>query len=121
MKYLFLFIFSMSAFGQYAKLGMINKVVTTAGTPELVTTNDLYVRHVSFAAPSDNTGLVFLGVSAATATAANGITLTKGAAAVPGSIFQLGSTVNVSQKINLKDIYVNVATNGDHVNVLYIE
>lgn len=111
-------LFSTSIHAQTAKLGIINKVVAASSTPEALTSSDLLVKKAWLAAPSDNTGLVFIGLSAATATAANGIVLPKGSATVAGTILNLESD---KSKINLKEIFVGVATNGDHVNVFYIE
>lgn len=122
MKYLILFLVSFNLYAQTARVGMINKAVASSGTPEALTTSDLLVRKFRMAAASDNTGLIFIGTSAATATAANGITLVRGTAAVPGTVLEFGGLENNSgPKINLKDIYVGVATNGDQVNVLYVE
>lgn len=122
MKFLILFFLSFEVFAQSAKIGMINKTVAASGTPEALSSSDLYVRKVRIAAASDNTGLVFVGTSTSNATAANGITLTKGAATVPGTVFEFGDMSNsAGPKINLKEIFVGVATNGDQANVFYVE
>lgn len=112
----------LSVFAQTAKIGMVNKTVAASSTPERLIDTDLLVRKFRVAAASTNTGLIFMGSSVATATAANGITLNKGSATVPGTVLEFGGLENNSgPKINLKDIYVGVATNGDKVNVFYIE
>lgn len=122
MKYLILFLVSFNLYAQTARVGMINKAVASSGTPEALTTSDLLVRKFRLAAASDNTGLIFIGTSVTTATAANGITIVKGTAIVPGTVLEFGGLENNSgPKINLKDIFVGVATNGDQVNVLYVE
>lgn len=122
MKYLVLFLISFNLLAQSAKLGMINKTVAASGTPEALSSSDIYVRKVRIAAASDNTGLVFVGTSASNATAANGITLSKGSATVSGTVLEFGDMSNsAGPRINLKDVYVGVATNGDQVNVFYVE
>lgn len=122
MKYLILFLMSFNLYAQTAKIGVLNKTVTTAGTAERLSSTDLIVRMAEIQAASDNTGLMFIGTSSSTASAANGIALTKGTATVPSGVLEIGNMSNQSgPRVNLKDIWVDSATNGDQVNVLYVE
>jgi hypothetical protein len=63
-----------------------------------------------------------VGNSAANAVAARGVVLIKPTATVPASPVCLGDLANNSgPKINLKNIFVDVATSNDEVNIFYIE
>lgn len=105
-----------------ARIGQINKEVAASGTPERISATDFLVRKAYIKAAGDNTGLVYVATSSAGCSATNGFVLTKGTVTVAGSLLELNSTLASGDKpINLKDLWACVATNGDQVNVLYIE
>lgn len=110
-----------TAMAQTAKTGQIHKTVTTAGTPLALSSTDLYVRRVLLQCSGANTGTTcFAGTSAANAVAAKGIVMAKPTATAEAQpvVLEVGPG---EAKINLKEIYVDVATNADEVNAFYIE
>jgi len=122
MKFLLILLISFGAHAQSAKLGTLSVTIDASGTPEVISTAALYVREAYISAASSNTGLIYIGVSGATATADAGTTLTKGSGTLVGSVLKLGDLSNgASPKINLADIWAGAATNADRVNVFYVE
>lgn len=111
---------SFKALAQSAVMGAVTKTVTTAGTPERLSANDLYVRCVHLQAVSTNTGIAFVGTSLANAVSGTAYALVKGSATVPATQVSF-CPMSAGPRINLKDIWVGVATNGDKVVALYVE
>ena len=110
------------SFAQTAKIGMLSVTIDSNSSPERLSETDLIVRRAQIIGASNNSGLIFIGTSAASAVAANGVTLTKGTVTIPGTIFLVGDLANNSgSKVNLKDIWAGAASNGDKVNVFYVE
>ena len=121
MKYLLLFLFSTSLYAQSAKVGMISKTVTSAGTPLVLSSADILVRKVWFAYSASNTGSIgYVGNSAANAVAATGIPIVKATATIAAPILTIEPPIG-GPKLNLADIWVDVATSGDEINAFYIE
>lgn len=111
-----------AAYGQSAIVGQVHKTVTTAGTPLQVSSTDLYVRQACFQCSSANTGTTcFMGTSAAKAVAAQGITMAKPTATAVANPYCVGEVADRGAKLNLKDIWVDVASNADEVNVFFVE
>lgn len=105
-----------------AILGNIHKTVATAGSPQAVSSTTLLVRQACFQCSSVNTGTTcFVGASATFATAARGIVMSKPTATVVQPAFCIGDATAKDRAIDLAGIYVDVATNNDEVNVLYLE
>lgn len=115
---------SLSAFAQpVAIFGSISKTVTTAGTPERLSATSIPVKQVCLQCSSANSGTTcFFGASSAGALAATGVTLVKPTASIPDALVCFGDLGNNSgPKLDLTNIWVNVATNGDEVNAFYVE
>lgn len=88
--------------------------VATATTAVALASTDTWAIGLSLAAPAGNTGVVYLGDS--TVAAAN------------GRVIAAGGTLNfadlvgkdlASAKINLKNVYVDAANNGDKLTFAY--
>ena len=98
---------------EYIKAKQLIKTVTASGTPEAIASEFTQFSHAIFiglkAARTPNTGRVYLGVSSANDS--QPITLdaseTKSISAAPGVIY------------SLHEWYLDVATNGDGVVVIY--
>lgn len=113
-----------TAFAQPAALfGSISKTVTTAGTPEVLSANDLFVKVVCMQCSVANSGnFCYFGASQALAASATAVTMVKPTASIPDALVCFGDMANNSgPKLNLKAIWVNVATSGDEVNAFYIQ
>lgn len=112
-----------NAFAQTAFVGQIHKTVASAGTPERVSATDLLVRKAWFVYSFSNTGTTgYVGNSAANAVAAKGLVLVKPTATVPSQPVEIGDLGhNAGPRFNLKEIWVDSSSNGDEVNVFYIE
>lgn len=91
------------------------KTVASTGTPEAVSSTNLFVRTVTFtgikAARTANAGTVYVGFTSTNdeqfmSIASNG---------------QLVMTAPEDRVINLKNIYIDVANNGDGVGVAYMQ
>ena len=106
-----------------ARFGGISKTVTTAGTPERASATALLVRQACFQCSGANTGTTcFVGATSALTLAATGIVLVKPTATIPDALVCFGDLSNGSgPRLDLNSFWVNVATNGDEVNVFYIE
>ena len=121
MKFLLALLLTTNLYAQSAKIGMIHKTVTTAGTPLALSSTDILVRKVWFAYSASNTGAIgYVGNSVTNAVAARGIPVVKATASIAAPILTMEAPAP-GPKLNLADIWVNVATNGDEVNAFYIE
>lgn len=116
-------LFASTAFAQTATIGQIFKTVTSAGTPLQVSSSDLIVRHACFQCSFANTGTsCYVGTSVTKAVAALGVAMSKPTATAVAQPFCIGSlSSNAGPGINLKNIWVDVATSNDEVNVIYTE
>lgn len=96
------------------KYKTIEKLVAAAGTRACLSATDLFSSHARLKARSNNAGLVYVG--GADVAAANGYHLAANAE------IQLGDLMRGAQNeaINLKDVCIDAATNGDGVRVIYI-
>ncbi len=121
MKYLLALIFSTSLYAQTAKIGMIAKTVASNATPERLSSTNLLVRCAHIQAVSTNTGLAFAGTSVSNAVSGQGWTLARGSLSVPATDLSLCPVDLRGPKINLYDIFIGVAVNGEKVVAYYIE
>lgn len=97
-----------------AKYKSIEKLVTTAGTRVPLSATDLYSSQVRIKARSNNSGIVYIGGSDVAST--NGYHLAANAEVLLGDLMR----EHGNEAINLKDVYVDAATNGDGVRVIYV-
>jgi hypothetical protein len=119
-----LMLLSTSVFAQpVAIFGSISKTVTTAATPERLSATSVLVKQVCLQCSFANSGnTCYFGASSAGALAATGVALVKPTSAIPDALVCFGDLGNNSgPKLDLKNIWVNVATNSDEVNAFYIE
>jgi len=93
------------------------KTVTTAGTRVALSTTAIWARGIRISAPAGNAGAIFIGD--VTVAAANGISIAAGGILSFSEVFINPPGDLVS--INLKDVYVDAATNGDKVTFAYLE
>jgi len=91
--------------------------VATAGVAVPLSGTDLYVRKAQLRAPASNSGAVFLGDS--TVSAASGLKLAAGEYETLQVADPDAGDAGKDLLINLKDVYVDAATNGDKLGVLY--
>lgn len=85
--------------------------VTTAGTSKPLSTTSLAAMEIYVSAPSGNTGSVFVGDSTVSST--RGIEIPK------GTTQKL--CIEMGRNMDLKDWYVDAATSGDKLNVVFIK
>ena len=90
--------------------------VAAAGTAVQVSSSEIRTQSVIIQAPVDNTGDIFVGDSSVDS--ANGIIIRPG-----NSLDFTGDNMGQGGdfEINLSDLYVDAATNGDEVRVMYVE
>jgi len=94
-----------------------SKTVATAGTRVALSTSPVWARGIRISAPSANAGVIYIGDN--TVAAANGISIAAG-----GILSFSESFINPPGDlvaINLADVYVDAATNGDKVTFAYLE
>ena len=96
------------------KYKSLEKLVTTAGTRVALSSTKLSVSHVVIKARSNNTGVVYVG--GVDVAAANGYPLAAGAEVRLGDLTE-GAGAN--ELFNLAEVYLDAATNGDGVRVIY--
>lgn len=96
------------------KYKSFEKLVTTAGTRVALSSSKLLSSHVVIKARSNNSGIVYVGGS--DVAAANGYHLAANAEVSLKDLMQQGS----NERLNLADVYIDAATNGDGVRVLYV-
>ena len=101
------------------KIHSFRKAVTTAGTQERLTTADITAKYVRIQPEDDNTGIVFIGDSEVSSV--NGIELVVSAnnAAVQTVPYVEFSAIE-NHDVSLRDIWVDVATGADGVQVVYM-
>lgn len=90
--------------------------VTTAGTRVALSSTDVWAIGFSALAPAANAGVVYIGD--VTVAASNGRVIAAGSGVDMKNLLGLD---NVSAKINLKNTYVDAATNGDKLTFCYFE
>lgn len=93
------------------------KTVTTAGTRVALSTSSVWARGLRFSAPAANAGVVYVGD--VTVAAANGLSLGAGSVVSFADLF--GNVEGDLPAINLADVYVDAATNGDKITFAYLE
>jgi hypothetical protein len=91
----------------------IQKTVTTAGTEVQVSSGVLTVRSCVIQALAANAGKIYVGGS--------DVDSTHGAHLSPGASLTLEAPGDPTAYIDLTNVYVDAETNGDKVNVLYLE
>jgi len=92
------------------------KTVTTAGTRVALATTDTWAIGLSMLAPAANAGVVYFGD--VTVAAANGRQVSAGGALNFADLVGKGYA---DAKINLKNCYVDAATNGDKMTLCWFE
>ncbi len=92
----------------------IEKLVTTAGTRVALSATELKSPDVCLKARSNNAGLIYVGGADVAST--NGWHLAANAELCLGTLF--GGTGG-SPSLDLRDIYLDAATNGDGARVIY--
>ncbi len=96
------------------KFKSIEKLVATAGTRVALSSSDLLSSHVRIKARSNNGGIVYVGGDDVAST--NGYHLAANAEVSLGDLLRKDS----NEAINLKHVYIDAATNGDGVRVIYV-
>jgi len=96
------------------KYKSIEKLVTTAGTRVALASAKTMTTHAIIKARANNSGVVYVG--GADVAAANGYHLAANAEVKLSDL--VGSGTNES--FNLADVYIDAATNGDGVRVIYV-
>jgi hypothetical protein len=86
-------------------------VVTTSGTEVPLSAADLHVSSFVLVAKAANTGNIFVSDSTVSTTTNGGLR--------PGAVFPWGNDPPVLYGINLKDIYIDAAVNGEGVDLWY--
>lgn len=97
------------------KYKSVEKLVVAAGTRMPLAAVETYSSHIVIQAKSTNTGSVYVGD--VTVAAANGYVL------APGKEILLGGLVRnpgSNEAINLADVYIDAATSGEGVRVIYV-
>lgn len=91
----------------------ITKTVAASGTPEALAASGTYFRKATIlaqkAARSANTGTVYLGIGSTNDTQPIGLS--------PGDVWSIEAPQG--EKYDLNDWYLDVATNGDGVVIIY--
>ena len=90
------------------------KTVSAAGTKERLTTQEINVPAVLIQGISTNTGDVYIGDNQVSST--NGIEVD----ARDGIVISAKALGWADENISLKDIWIDVDTNGEGVNVLFL-
>lgn len=96
------------------KYKSIEKLVATAGTRVALSSTKLMSSHVLIKARPNNSGIVYVGGS--DVAAANGYHLAANAEVKLSDLI----APNSNELLNLADVYIDAATNGDGVRVLYV-
>ncbi len=96
------------------KYKSVEKLVTTAGTRVALASSKTMSTHVIIKARSNNSGLVYVG--GVDVAAANGYHLAANQEVKLGDLMQ----ANANESFNLADVYVDAATNGDGVRIIYV-
>lgn len=91
-----------------------SKAVTTAGTRVRLVAAKLLARNVRVTAKSGNSGIVYLGD--VTVAAANGYAMAAGASVLFSDLL-----LDKDAVVDLNNIYLDSATNGDGVSFLYFD
>ena len=99
-----------------AVFGEINKTVTTAATRVQVSTTDLFVKKIVVCGHSANTGHIYLGTVAVSATV--GLQLKVGHNPVPIDAPLVDGHADM---FNLKNMYVDASVSGEKVSILYFQ
>lgn len=94
-----------------------SKTVTTAGTRVALATSDTWVIGLQLAAPAANSGVIYLGD--VTVASTNGRVIAAGGTVNFTDITGTSPEVEDVPQINLKDTYVDAATNGDKITFNY--
>lgn len=95
------------------------KTVTTAGTRVALSSSDLWVTGLKLSAPAANSGVVYIGdVSVA---ASNGYVMSAGAQVDFKDLAGSSPAPSDVARFNLKNMYVDAATNGDKLTFCYFE
>jgi hypothetical protein len=115
MKYLLIItlLFSLNAFA-IPSISSSIKTVTTAGTAERLSATSSRHEMIVLQAECDNTGNIFIGGS--TVDSSNGIQL----AACETFVFSGNSFRGTIAPFDLRDIWIDVATNGEGAKILSI-
>jgi hypothetical protein len=92
------------------------KTVTTAGTRVALSTTQVWARGLQISAPAANAGVVYIGDI--TVAASNGLSLAAGSSVSLAALFK---DIDNMIALNLASIYVDSATNGDKVTLVYLE
>jgi len=97
------------------KFKAFRKTVSTAGTREQLTTSDNAVLSVMIQALASNTSYVYVGD--------NTVSSTNGMELAAGGFITISNTDDSfpGGEISLKDIWIDVAVNGEGVSYSYIE
>lgn len=91
--------------------------LASAGTPQRVSINDIWVRSFLVQGAAGNTGDMYLSDSESNASTTNRVAL------CPGSIlhFNADNWGATDSMINLKDLWFDGATTGDKLVVMYLQ
>lgn len=93
------------------------KTVAAAGTRVALSTSSIWARGLRLSAPAANAGVVYIGdVSVA---ASNGISIAAGTILSFADLF--ANSHGELPAINLAQVYVDAATNGDKITFAYLE
>ncbi len=118
MKKVILFLTGLALYGAAAhgapKYKSVEKLVTTAGTRVALASSKTMTTHVIIKARSNNAGLVYVGGS--DVAAANGFHLAANQEVKLSDLVQ----ASANESFNLADVYIDAATNGDGVRILYV-
>ncbi len=118
MKKVLLFLTGLQLFAGVALAGpkyvSSEKLVTTAGTRVALASAKTMTTHAIIKARSTNAGLVYIG--GVTVAAANGYHLAANAEVKLADL--VASSTN--EKFDLADVYLDAATNGDGVRIIYV-
>ena len=107
--------------------GFIDKSISAAGTAEALSATALWVawaliqaRGGNNAGTGANTGKIFIGPSTVTNSGTTGVQLPAPTGGAVPAAFRVDSA-DGSNQINLADLYVAVAVNGEGVEVMYAQ
>jgi hypothetical protein len=118
MKKVVLFLTGLLFFGAAShgapKYKTAERLVTTAGTRVALTATKTTTTHVIIKARATNSGLVYVG--GVDVAAANGYHLAANQELRLDDLMQSGA----NESFNLADVYLDAATNGDGVRIIYV-
>ena len=94
----------------------MGKTITAAGTPERISTTDIFCTSVLIEAATANTGNMYVATTEALASSVNRHVL----AATDTLAAQIDRWADLDQVINLKDLWFDGATTGERLVVTYM-